>query len=137
MKKMSFVILVMSLACILISCTSLGSLEYPEPEFDKPSSYVIDALKVKGSYKDNIRLFNESSDSKMNFNVYLHHPGTHEWVFFGTGELKGKGDADTIDSKINHIDKYRYFAIEALNGKNYKYQITKDHNDLYITILDN
>jgi hypothetical protein len=115
----------------------LGSLDYSEPEFDKPLVYVIDTFKVKGKFEDYVKLYNNSTDSNIRFNVYVHHPKTHEWMVYGTGILKGSGDRDTIDSGMKDIDNYRYFAIETLNNKNYKYQFYKGGNDLHITVLDN
>jgi hypothetical protein len=138
MKNLLAAFSVIAFICFFDSCATLGSLDYPQPEFDKPSAYVIDAFSVKGSFEDYVKLHNNSADSNMNFNVYVHHPGSHEWVLYGIGILKGFGDTDTIDSGIidDDIDKYRYFAIESLNGKNYKYSISKSRNDLHITISD-
>jgi hypothetical protein len=137
MKKLSFAIVVTLFACIFNSCVSLGSLDYPEPELDKPLAYVIDTFKAKGSFEDYVKLHNNSTDSNINFNIYIHHPGTQEWMVYGSGVLKSAGDTDTIDTNIKDIDKYRYFAIQSLNSKNYKYQFNKSGNDLHITVLDN
>jgi len=134
MKNLLVVISIAALMCGFISCKSL---DYPEPEFDKPSVYVIDAFKTDGSFEDYVKLHNNSSDSEIGFNVYIHKPDTLEWVLYGTGHLTGAGDTDTIDSKIRGIDNYRYFAIESLNGKKYKYSFYCASDDLHINILDN
>jgi hypothetical protein len=137
MKNLLAAFSVIVFVCFFDSCATSRSLDYPQPEFDKPSVYVIDTFSVKGSFEDYIKLHNNSADSNMDFNVYIHHPGSHEWVLYGTGILKGFGDTDTIDSTIDDdIDKYRYFAIESLNGKEYKYSLSKSSNDLHIAILD-
>ena len=142
MKKLSTIIMIMILICIFDSCKSLGSLNYPEPEFtkpqfDKPLVFVIDTFKVKGKFKDYVKLHNNSTDSNIRFNIYVHHPGTQAWMVYGTGILKGSGDTDTIDSGMSDVDSYRYFAIESLNDKKYSYQFYKSHSDLHITIFDN
>ncbi|MDR2185436.1 MAG: hypothetical protein LBO80_07210 [Treponema sp.] len=125
---------------IFASCASSGpskSLGYPQPAFDKPFVYVIDTFKITGSFEDYVKLHNNSNESNIKFNVYVHHPGNHEWLIYGTGILKGSGDTDTIDSGIDDLDDYRYFAIESLNDKDFRYQLYKNHNDLHISILDN
>jgi hypothetical protein len=137
MKKRWGFILVISIVCILNSCSSLRSLDYPQPEFDKPFVFVIDTSKTNGSFEDYVKLQNTSSDSNINFFVYVHDPENNEWLMYGVGKLKGLGDTDTIDSGMKNLNLYRYFAIESTNGKDYKYQFYKSRNDLYITILDN
>jgi hypothetical protein len=137
MEKRWGFFLVISVFCVFYSCVSLGSLDYPQPEFDKPFVFVIDTSKAVGSFEDYVKLQNASTDSNMNFFVYVHHPKNHEWLMYGVGKLKGPGDTDTINSGMKNMDLYRYFAIESTNGKEYKYQFYKSRNDLYITILDN
>ena len=134
MKKTVFFVLIVS--SIFNSCASLGSLDYPQPAFDKPFVYVIDTFTESGSFKDFVKLYNTSSDSFINFHVYVHHPGDNEWLMYGAGRLKGPGDRDTINSGIKGIGRYRYFAIESTNGKNYQYQFHKSRNDLHINIMD-
>jgi len=137
MKKFLVAISIVTLICGFNSCGSLKNLDYPEPEFDKPSSYVIDSFMADGSFEDYIKLHNFSSESDIGFNVYVHHPDTHEWVLYGTGHLMGAGDTDTIDTDIRGVDDYRYFAIEPLNGKKYKYSFYCSSNDLHVNIMDN
>ena len=137
MRKVWFFVLVISFVCILSSCTSLGSLDYPQPTLDKSFVYIIDTSKASGSFEDYVKLHNTSSDSNINFRIYIHHPGNHEWIIYGIGRLKGPGDTDTIDSGIKGIDHYRYFAIESMEGKNYKYEFYISRNDLHINIIDN
>jgi hypothetical protein len=133
MKKALVYISIVVFAGFFNSCVSLN---YSQPDFDKPFAYVIDTFKMNGSFEDYVKLHNSSSDSNIKFNVYVHHPGNQEWLIYGTGTLKGAGDTDTIDSGMGDIDNYRYFAIESTNGKNYKYQFYKSRNDLHISILD-
>jgi hypothetical protein len=135
MKKALFVLLVPVVFSVFGSCVSVP-LDYPQPAFDKPLGYVIDANAVDGRIEDYVKLRNNSRDSNISFIVYVHDPVSKQWITFGIGVLKGAGDTDTIDSDIDGIDNYRYFAVESLNEKDYAYRATKSHDDLYITILD-
>ena len=134
MKKLFTVIII--LICIFNSCATNRTLNYPEPEFDKPFVYVIDTFKAVGNFEDYVKLHNNSGDSNIRFNIYVNNPRNHEWIIYGVGILKRVNDTDSINPGIKDIKKYRYFAIESLNNKNYKYQFYKSHNDLHIVVLD-
>ena len=136
MKKICFPVLVVFFICVFNACSSLGSLKYTEPSFEKPFAYVIDSFKAKAHIKDYVKLHNFSTDSDISFFVYVHHPGSHEWILYGIGTLKGLGDTDTINSNMGKIKNYRYFAIESKNEKTYQYQFYAHRNDLHINILD-
>jgi len=141
MKKAYFSVLVVFVICVFNACSSLGSLKYAEPSFEKPSAenssiYIIDTYKAKERVKDYVKLHNFSSDSNIEFMIYVHHPGINEWIPYGVGKLKDPGDTDTIDTNIWNIKNYRYFAIEAKNGKPYQYTFYAQQNDLHINVLD-
>jgi hypothetical protein len=112
------------------------AIEYPQPEFNKPFVTVIDASKTDGQFEDNVKLYNKSADSNIRFNIYAHDPKTNEWILYGAGSLKGAGDTETVNSKIRDISKYRYFAVESLNGKDYTYQFYESRDDLHIIVFD-
>lgn len=136
MKKGTFISVVVFLIFVLNACTSLGSLKYPEPSFDKPSVYVIDSTKTNTRIKDYVKLHNFTSESDISFLVYVHHPGTREWLFYGIGTLKDLGDTDTIDSSVGNLKNFRYYAIESKDGNTYQYHFYERNNDLHINILD-
>jgi len=136
MKKGTFFALAVFIICVLNACTSLGSLKYPEPSFEKSSAYVIDSVKAKSRIKDYVKLHNFTNKSDLSFFVYVHHPGTREWLLYGIGTLKDLGDTDTIDSDVRNIKNFRYFAIESKDGNTYQYQYYARNNDLHINILD-
>jgi len=140
MKKKWLFILFIPFICFFNSCetlpSSLKTLDYPQPEFDKPLAYIIDSTKINGSFADNIKLYNTSNNSNINFRIYLHLPERNEWMIYGVGNLKDPGDVDTINSGISGIHKYRYFAIEPMDGKDYKYEFYTNRNDLHINIID-
>jgi hypothetical protein len=66
----------------------------------------------------------------------VHDIDLQRWIVFGKGDLKDAGDTDTIDSHIDDIDDFRYFAVVSLNDKEYSYRVYKRSNDLHIDILD-
>ena len=139
MKNVLVVISILALICGLNSCNTLDeALNYPEPAFDNPNAYVIDSTLAKGSMEDFVRLNNKSRDSNIDFKVYMHRPSTQQWMLYGTSSLKGPGDSDQVDTdfKRGGIEDYRYFAIEPLNGKQYKYEFFKLFKDLVINVLD-
>jgi len=59
------------------------------------------------------------------------------WKVYGTGNLKIPGDSGFISSKLSgKPDKYRYYAIQALDKNNYRYSFEKKRYDLYIYIYN-
>jgi hypothetical protein len=136
MKKGCLFVLAVFFICVLNACTSLGSLKYPEPSFEKPSAYVIDSVKAKARVTDFIKLHNYSTESHISFYIYVHHPGTREWLLCGIGTLSDPGDTDTVESGVGDLKNFRYFAIEPKDGNTYQYQFYARNNDLHINILD-
>ena len=133
-------IIIFSLGFIIffnfLSCVSV-SLDYIQPTIDKPNTSVIDSFTAPGRLEDRIRLINRSSNSEMIFKIYVHDPSNNIWLNYGIGTLVRINDTSFISSGLEgKLDKYRYFAIEALDGKKYRYEIEKTRNDLYISILD-
>jgi hypothetical protein len=133
MKKPVTVFLAVAVLGVLASCKS--SANYNQPDFERPLAYVIDTKGVAGRMEDYVKLHNQSSDSNMSFEIYAHDPGSRQWIYYGRGVLKDKGDTDTIDSSRD-LDNYRYLAVAPLNDKDYAYQVYKKNNDLHIDILD-
>lgn len=96
---------------------------------------VIDAKNVKGSFKDNIRLFSKTTDRNLAFYVYARKTESDPWVKVGAAFLKKKGDSDFVESAlIEPVANYRYFAVLPSNNREYQYAVRKARNDLYITI---
>jgi hypothetical protein len=134
MKRFLFITKLLICFAVLISCAS--SPDYPQPVFDKAKGYVIDAYAVAGKFEDYVKIHNSSSDSNMTFNIYVHNRKTDQWLMLGPGFLKDNGDTDTIDTNIDDLDRYRYFAIESMNDKDYNISVSKGHNDLHIYFSD-
>jgi hypothetical protein len=133
MKKI--IILMLVLVVFLMSCKSIDYNDYDQPDASIPNSYVIDSRSMGGNLNDRIRLYNRSTNSFISFVVYCHDPQTHEWIKFGSGMLKGPNDTHFISSSLNgKLKRYRYYAIEAEDGNEYKYSFFKNSNDLHILI---
>jgi hypothetical protein len=112
-----------------------ASEKQQEPK--KPEFHVIDTNSKRGDLEDNVRLYNKTSRSNISFTVYLKDPRDDKWKVYGTGDLKGPGDTEFIRSKLSgDLDDYRYFAIQAKDTRDYRYDFEKSHNDLYIYIYD-
>lgn len=103
-----------------------------------PQAFAFDSLNVPGAFKDNIRFHNKSMDSGLSFDLYARMSLDAPWEKVGSAFLKGFGDADTVDSSFPiPIASYRYFAVIAQNGKPYRYLVSKERNDLYISVYPN
>jgi len=135
MKKTFLLTVVLSVIGILLSC---NSLEYTAaPVLGKPHSFVIDSSEADDDPEDNIRLYNQTTKTGISFNVYVHDLKADKWIVYGTGNLKGPGDASFVTSDLSgDLEDYRYFAIEALDGKDYSYSFYVKSDDLHITITD-
>jgi len=108
------------------------------PAFNKPNSFVFDSYSVRGDLEDNIRIHNQTTRSGISFTVYLYDSKNKKWKVYGTGDLKGPGDTDFISSKLSgNLKNYRYYAIQALDRRNYRYTFEKKRDDLYIYIYNN
>ena len=131
MKK---TIMILIFIGIFMSCKSL---DYAQPAFEKAHSFVIDSFSTRGSLEDRVRIYNQTTKTGISFTVYVHDPKDNVWKVYGTGKLKGPGDADFVSSNLaGDLEDYRYFAIVALDGKDYAYTFYKKSNDLHITITD-
>jgi hypothetical protein len=134
MKKFVLVLSVVGIISIFVSCKSL---DYAQPDFERPHSFVLDIYTVSNSIEDNIRLINQTKKGGISFKVSLHDFDKFAWIEYGVGELKDPGDTAFIRSKLSgDLDDYRYLAIEALDGNDYNYNFSERSNDLYIYITE-
>ncbi|MCR4823203.1 MAG: hypothetical protein K5873_10075 [Treponema sp.] len=127
------------IAIIAASLTFAGFAFAEAPAFSDPNAFIIDASKMPGKIKDNVKLKNVSSaaDFKITVSAYDEKAGT--WIIFGEGELKGLGDTETIKSvnkKLIKLANYNYFAITTDSKNAFKYSSSKNHNDLHIWFYD-
>ena len=163
MKKIFLFVLVLSIAGIYMSCNKVRAVVHeatrPDSEKEQVSEkaksaekqqaeekkqepkkaefHVIDSRSKRGDLEDKVRLYNRTSRANITFSVYLLDPRDDKWKLYGTGNLKGPGDTEYVSSKLSgELENYRYFAIQAKDTRDYRYDFEKSHNDLYIYIYD-
>ncbi len=93
---------------------------------------LLDTKSLKGKISDNIRLIS-GIEEKKSFIVFFYNSKKELWQPFGSAELLRYADTAFIDSKVS-VDRYRWYSIKAEDGKEYRYEISAKHNDLYINI---
>lgn len=129
------------IVCLLAMCAFAKKSSGNEkvPEFENSKAYVFSAEHV-GKYKDNIRFINHSEREKLLYKVYMYNEKTETWFLFGTSTLKKFGDTDIVsETKDNvKIKKYRYLALVLAGGdaRDFYYDLTVEHDDLYIYVND-
>jgi len=107
------------------------------PSFPSQNAFVFDEKMYPGNMEDRVIFINYTSDSFVEFKISGYHKRGTEWQDFARVTIKKfaeSNDASTV-SRLD-LDDCRYVAIESTNGKSYKYQIQKIHNDLRVTVLD-
>ncbi|MBQ3825980.1 MAG: caspase family protein, partial [Spirochaetaceae bacterium] len=98
-------------------------------------AFQFDATAVQGKFKDNVRFFSEIADRNVGFDLYAKKADDEPWQKVGVSFLKNFGDTDFCDSALANVAQYRYFAVLPHNKHDYRYSLSKKHNDLYITVL--
>ena len=79
---------------------------------------------------------NKSSELNISFKVYVYDPKTNIWLYYGVETLRKLNDTAFIRSGLEgKLRNYRYFAIESMDNRDFKYEITKTRNDLYIYVF--
>lgn len=82
-------------------------------------------MKLKGKF---------STKREAGFWVLAYDKRTHEWVEFGTSYIERKNDTDSVEGKNNDLSRYRYYAIESMDGVEYNYELEEDDDDLIVTV---
>ena len=97
---------------------------------------IIDASKIPGNFKDNVRIICNADIKNQLFEVFAKKNEGDEWQRAGLAFLKKFKDTDFVESALTEpIANYRYFAIQAVNGSKFTYSGSKKGKDLYITVL--
>lgn len=131
MKKFAFI-----LSALLIS-NVLCMAQTNVPAFDDPKATIFDVASVKGSFKDNIKLVNETDDFDIYFDVSFYHSKKNTWINCERAHLKGLYDSESVDVEMEDFaSRCSYIAITPVSGKQYKYTTEKSHNDFIITITE-
>jgi hypothetical protein len=131
MKKFAFIL------CALLISNVLCLAQANAPAFGDPKATIFDVASVKGSFKDNIKLVNETDDFEIRFNVSIYLSDSKEWSKCEDVELDSYFDSEEVDCDIDNFAKVcAYIAITPVSGKQYKYATEKSHNDFIITVSD-
>ena len=128
------------LGLISLGLALMGQVIAETPEFDNPKAFIIDSSKIPGKIKDSVKLKNVSSASNFVISISAYDEKSATWVLFGEGVLKELGDTETIDSvnkKKVKLANYTYFAVTTNSENDFKYSVSKAHNDLHIWFYDN
>lgn len=105
------------------------------PVVTKEYTKVIDTKPGSGSIRDFVKVQNGTEDDDIILVVSAFDEKTGGWIMIGMCRLDGFGDTDTIFSSFSgSIWKYRWFAIQSKNAKEYNYTYSKVSNDLIIEV---
>lgn len=134
MKKSVLFILVSAILCAGVFAKP--KVEQPEaaPEFTvAANATIINAYEVKGKFKDNIRLINDSSVKSFSADVYFFDTAKNEWVKYGSASLVDYKDTSFVSSKMaKKVKDVKFFAVVPQgDAASLKIDAAKEHNDLY------
>jgi len=107
------------------------------PIFESQSSVVLDLWenRNKGKYNDYVKLINASSHRNISLNVYGYDQKDNQWIIIGPARFKKIGDTDTVDSPwTGNMKKFRWIAVQSLEGIAFNAQATANSNDITIMI---
>ena len=135
MKKIVFVLLLLFVS--LLSKHSVGVFAQDSaPAFDRPNSKVLDAQSDGGPYNNFARVINNTTyQQELSFNVFAYDEENKTWLLVGTASLKKAPDSDTISSPLSgKLRKYRWFAIQSLDGIQFDAQVVTSWLNVSITV---
>ncbi len=128
------------IALIAAGLALAANLSAEIPQFSDEKAFVIDATKIPGTIKDNVKVTNVSAEAaNFDLTVFAYDEEAKNWIVFGKGHLKGLSDTETIKSinkKQIKLGNYNFFAIRASVDNPFKYSVAKADNDLKVWIYD-
>ncbi|MBP5791424.1 MAG: hypothetical protein J6W80_04120 [Kiritimatiellae bacterium] len=138
MKNIKTIVVATMVAIVAGGCFwSRPSISYPMPE--APEGYIgIDAYEA-GRAEDYVKLCNAGTYQSLAIQIMYHNPETLAWEYFGSANLKGPGDRDTMKHSTHlggGLDRLRYFAVKFMDGKPHSVNTSVSHNDLFIYVGD-
>lgn len=106
------------------------------PTYDgNPDAFLFDMNEIDDDADENMKLKGKfKTKEKVGFNVFAFDKSLHKWVEFGTSYIERKNDTDSVEGKNNKLSRYRYFAIESMDGTKYNYEPEEDDDDLIIIV---
>ena len=100
-----------------------------------PKAFLFDLYAIDDDANENMKLKGKFPTSqKVGFWVYAYDKKSHEWIEFGTSYIARKNDTDSVEGKNNDLGKYRYYAIETMDGLDYNYEPEEDDDDLIVIV---
>ena len=100
-----------------------------------PKAFLFDLYEVDDDADENLKLKGKfPTKQKVGFWVFAYDKRTHEWIEFGTSYIERKNDTDSVEGKNNDLSRYRYFAIESMDGVDYIYEPEEDDDDLIVVV---
>ena len=108
-----------------------------QPEINKPNTVVFDAWQYSKKYNDLVKFHSSMRREEIFFNILGYNPSSQSWDILGTARLKRMADTDTVNPPGSRIlGKYRWFAIQSVDGLDFNISVNIDRNDIRITVLD-
>ena len=102
-----------------------------------PKAFIFDLYSIEDGEDadENMKLKGKfPTKSRTGFWVFAYDKRTHEWIEFGTSYIERKNDKDSVEGKNNVLKRYRYYAIESMDGTEYNYEPEEDDDDLIVTV---
>ena len=100
-----------------------------------PKAFLFDLYAIDDDADENMKLKGKfPTKQRVGFWILAYDKRTHEWIEFGTSYIERKNDRDSVEGKNNDLSKYRYYAIESMNGVEYVYEPEESDDDLIVTV---
>ena len=108
-----------------------------QPEIDRSNTVVFDAWQYSRRYNDLVKMHSSMRQEEIFFNILGYNPSSQAWDMIGTARLKKMTDTDTIAPPGSRIlGRYRWFAIQSVDGLDFNISVNIDSNDIRITVFD-
>lgn len=103
---------------------------------NNPKAFVFDVKTLDDDADENLKIRGYlSSSGEVTFRVFAYDAKKHAWIVWGTADIGHNGDTEKVKGgKHDDLDDYRYFAVEALDGRDYKYMPLVEGDDLFINV---
>lgn len=108
----------------------------PEAQPDKSKATIIDANAINGSFKHNIRVFNNTSTPNPKFVVYGFNNEGDAWTKIGNASPKKINYDAMVRTPLNEVNTFNFYAILSADENNYNFSAVKKDHDLFITATD-
>jgi hypothetical protein len=108
-----------------------------QPEIDKPNTVVFDAWQYGKKYNDLVKFQSSMQKEEIFFNVFGYNPSSQGWDMLGSARLKRMKDTDTVSPPGRRIlGRYRWFAVQSVDGLDFTITVSIGRNDIRITVFD-